>query len=127
MVENLLSQLREGLWCLYEEAPSWDACADGSGFHGEYLRQIANGEKEPPERTTLSLLRWMQEQPQLANVQPPTPEERERLAQLLERVASFVRRGYLPEAAWSDGDDDPPSLDISPATEGGDSTESDAG
>lgn len=102
LVDDPLGQLKKRLRERHERAGSWAKCGRGSGFDGEYLRQIAKGEKDPPERTVVSLLRWLDQQPQLANVQPPTPEERERLARLLERVASFVREGYLPEAAWSD-------------------------
>lgn len=66
------------------------------------LVQADPGSYTPRADKARKLARWLSgEEPEVANIKPPTVEERERLANLLERIAGFVRDGSLPEKAWA--------------------------
>lgn len=80
--------------------------AEGSGYGGEYLRQMVKGEKEPPERTVLSLLRWI-EGPIPSRGRPEDETKSTSREVGKEQVLAWIRwiydlaaRDMLPEIRW---------------------------
>lgn len=111
---------------------SWEDLADEiptkiSGQAIQNLCEAEPGSHTPNPSTAQALASWASGGG-LSNIEPPTPAERERLADLLSRLAELLRGGYLPERVWAAGqDDDAERLRLTRATPEGPRSDEDEG
>lgn len=105
-LDRLREQLRRRLEDRYSDASSWEEVAEGSGYGGEYLRQMAKGEKEPPERTVLSLLRWIEGpitshgRPKGEAKEPSREAGKKEVLAWIRWIYDLAARDMLPEIKW---------------------------